>query len=148
MRLLVAGGACPHLRLEALSLILRVVELGEGVRDLPAIDVGLEPLDEPRIGAVHLGQGRNVARKSGDMDRLDQRVLDARGKSRLERLPPILAAGQCGGEPASRLTRRLGRFEGEEIDPGRRQDQLGHAAPGPWRGDIDVGPSITDPQRP
>ena len=56
--LLVAGGARQHLRLEAGALIDRIVELGEGVGDLPAVDIGFEPLDEARIVRVGLGERR------------------------------------------------------------------------------------------
>jgi len=75
----VTGRARPHLRLEPFALVLRVIELGESVRDLPTVDVGLEPLDKTRVVAVGLGQRGNVAGKSGDVDRLYQGFLDARG---------------------------------------------------------------------
>src|SRR3954453_11284429 len=98
LRLLVAGGARQHLRLEAGALIERVVQFGEGVGDLPAIDVGLEALDKPRIVAVGLGERRDIAREACHMDRLDQLVLDARGKSGFQRMPPALITLQGAAE--------------------------------------------------
>jgi hypothetical protein len=67
------------------------------------------------------------------VDRLDQSILDARDKGRLQRLPPILAAGQRRADERRRLASRVGAVESEEIDAGGCLNEFGHAASGPRR---------------
>src|SRR5512141_1656390 len=69
---LVAGGEVLHLLQEALALVLRVVELGEGVAELHAGDVALETLHEARVVRRLLGEGARLQRMLGDEDRLDE----------------------------------------------------------------------------
>lgn len=52
----VAAGTESGLLNEALFLIDRIVEFGEGVGDLLSVDVQLEALDQARFGAMLLGQ--------------------------------------------------------------------------------------------
>ena len=54
--LLVAGAGERLLLLEAATLFVGIVELGERVGDLHPADVGLKALDEGRIGSVALGK--------------------------------------------------------------------------------------------
>src|SRR5204863_9205809 len=57
LRFFVTRRARLHLRLETLALVLRIIELREGVRDLPTVNIGLKPLDETRVAAIGLRQG-------------------------------------------------------------------------------------------
>lgn len=58
LRLVVAAGDLGRLLLEAPALLVRVVQLGEGVGDLDPADEGLPALDQAGLGAVGLGEGR------------------------------------------------------------------------------------------
>src|SRR5437763_10719879 len=142
LRLLIARGARQHLRLEAGALVERVVQFGEGVGDLPAIDVGLEALDKPRVVAVGLGERRDIAGEAGHMDRLDQLVLDPRGKSGFQRMAPALVTLQGAAELLRGIARRGGVLDREEIDAGMLAHEFGHAAPRPGRGQLDLRPAI------
>src|SRR5438477_12972494 len=55
LSLLVARRPRLHLRLETGPLVLRIGELGKRVGNLPAVDVGLEALSEPRVAAICFG---------------------------------------------------------------------------------------------
>ena len=76
VRLVVAGGALPQLRLEAAALIVGIVELGERVGDLPAGDEELEAVDELRRLLVAPRQRRDGDRILVHERRLDQLGLD------------------------------------------------------------------------
>ena len=65
------------LRLEALALVDRVVELAVGVAQLLAADDQLEALRQLGIAALGLRQRRHLPRVVGDEGRLDQLRLDA-----------------------------------------------------------------------
>jgi len=64
-----------HLLLEALGLILRVVELGEAVGDLAAADEKLEAVGDEGVGVVAPGQGRHLGGIGGDEGGILEPVL-------------------------------------------------------------------------
>ena len=73
VRLVVAAFAGPELLAESLGLVVGVVQLREGVRDLHAADEELESLGEPGVSGLVLGEG-------GDLDRV---VVDEGGLNQL-----------------------------------------------------------------
>ncbi len=73
LRLLVAGRPQASLLEEALSLLLGVVELAEGVGDLAAGQEALEALHQAGVVGFALGQGRylqRVVQEKGGLDEL------------------------------------------------------------------------------
>ena len=58
LRLLIAPLELGGLLLEAPPLLIRIVELAEGVGNLDPTDEGLPALDQARLGTVGLGEGR------------------------------------------------------------------------------------------
>jgi hypothetical protein len=102
LRLLVARLPQPDLRLEALALVERVVQLGERVGDLAAGDHQLEPLDQPRVAALRLRQRRQLARVVRDEDRLLEVRLDQLLEQLVEQLRPAQRRGVLDAEPRAR----------------------------------------------
>ena len=76
VRLLVARGKCLFLRLEALSLIDRVIELGVRVAHFPAVHVHLEAENLARMLRILLRERGDLDRMTCDKCRLNQLVLD------------------------------------------------------------------------
>ena len=110
--LLVARRGVTHLLLEARALVVRIVELGERVGELHAVGEGLEALDQPVVGAMALGERRELDGVVVQDRRLDQRrldvlgdqVVDERGPVRLVRDRPCPArASRPAATPRSRL---------------------------------------------
>ena len=108
---MVAGRAVGELRLEAAPLLRRIVQLAEGIGDLEAADVQLEPLHRVRVVRLLLRERRHLGREVVDEGRLDEVVLvqpleDLGGD--LAGAPPRLhLETELRGEPAaaSRLRR-------------------------------------------
>ena len=75
MRFLIAGRLRPHLLLEAAPLLLRIVQLGERVRDFQAAHEALEALRQLRVVRVRLRQGGDGRGVIGHEGRLHQRGL-------------------------------------------------------------------------
>ncbi len=123
-----------NLRAEALGLINRVVQLGEGVGVLMAADEQLEALGQLRVVLHLLGQRRNLQRMLGDERRLHQLLLGHGLEDLGDQLalaPSVLGmpavllqnghqvlaaalerhlfAGIARGQPAHRLARPLAR---------------------------------------
>ncbi len=74
--LVIAGVLVGHLGVEALGLILGIVELGIGVGDLAATNEQLEAVGYVGVAIVAPGQRRDLERILGDEGRLFQLVLD------------------------------------------------------------------------
>ena len=108
LRLLVAAAELGRLLLEAPALLVGVVELGEGVGDLDPADEGLPALDQALLGAVGLGEGRELDRVVEDEGRLDQ----APARPRLESSPstslPQPSAGSGSVPIAAASASRVG----------------------------------------
>src|ERR1700730_2407620 len=75
MRLVIARRASPGLVFEAGSLVVRIVELREGVRDLLARNEELEAIGQARVTGTAPRQWRNLDWVPEDERRLHQRVL-------------------------------------------------------------------------
>src|SRR5438067_6192499 len=75
MRLLVARGTSPRLIDEPASLVVRIVQLREGVGDLLAGHEEFEPIGQPRITRSAASKRRDLYRMPEDKGRLDQPVL-------------------------------------------------------------------------
>src|SRR3989475_7785339 len=58
LRLRVARGAQPRLLLEAAALLLGIIQLAEGVRELALLDEELPALHARRVAALELGERR------------------------------------------------------------------------------------------
>src|SRR5439155_4631436 len=76
LRLLVARLQQTLLLLEASTLLVGVVQLGERVRDLDAADEPFETLNQPLLAPVRLRKWRQLFRIVEDEGRLDQVRLD------------------------------------------------------------------------
>src|SRR5205807_7412413 len=76
LRLHIAGGAQPRLLLEAAALLVGIVQLAEGVRQLAPLDEQLPALDPGGVAALELGERRQRYRIVEHEGRLDQRRLD------------------------------------------------------------------------
>ena len=103
-RLVVAPGALPRLVPEPLGLVVRVVELGETVRDLPPADEELEAVGHFRVVVASPGERRDLGGIVGDEGGCDEprlgRVLEEldEGLSRTRLVAERDAAG-AGGLP-------------------------------------------------
>src|SRR5205809_4670740 len=75
MGLIVTGRTRPRLVFEASPLIVRVVQLGEGIGDLLAGNEQLEAIRQPRITGSPPGEWRDFHRMSQDEGGLHQGVL-------------------------------------------------------------------------
>src|SRR6202035_57807 len=82
-------------------------------------------------------------RKPGDMDRLDQPVLDLERECRFERMAPFGIVTELATESVRRRSRRYG-IERKKVDAGRFLHQLGPAAPRPRRRQVDFSAAIAD----
>ena len=80
------------------------------------------------------------------MDRLDQLVLDARGKSGFQRMAPALVTLQGAAELLRGIARRGGILDREKIDAGMLAHQFGHRTARPGRGQLDLRPAIGEVQ--
>ena len=76
MGFFVTRGALRGLRFKSLALVERIVQLGEGVRDLPPGDVQLEAIGQRGVGILSTGQRRNLYGIVGNEGRLLQIGLD------------------------------------------------------------------------
>ena len=94
MRLGVAFALLFQLHLEAAALLVRVVELAEGVGHFEAADVELKPLDGIRVVGLLLGERRDLGRKVVDEGRLHEVGFP----QPLEDLGRRLARGRVGLE--------------------------------------------------
>ena len=88
LRLGVAARQLLGLLVEAAALLVGVVELAEGVGDLDPADERLQALDQARLGAVALGERRELDRVVEDEGRLDQVRLDVLGEEHVDELAP------------------------------------------------------------
>src|SRR5262249_28453496 len=75
VRFEIARGARRQLRLEPPALLGRIVELAEGIRNLEAANIELEPLDGVWIVWLLLRERRDLGWKVVDERRLNQGVL-------------------------------------------------------------------------
>ena len=100
-----------RLLLEAAALLVGVVELAEGVGDLDPADERLPALDQALLGAVRLGEGRELDRIVEDEGRLDQARARPRGEQAVDQLAPAL--GRVGLGPHRRRQRLPGRVLGD-----------------------------------
>src|SRR3954469_19179956 len=98
LRLLVARRRVTDLLLEAPPLVVGIVELGERVADLHPADDRLEALDEALLGAVALGERRELDRVVEQERGLDEVRLDVLGDQVVDELAPGLLLGDL--EPA------------------------------------------------
>src|SRR5258706_8800 len=80
------GVLARDLRLEALPLVDRIVQLGEGVRELPSVHEEFEALDEVGPVGTRLAERRDRGRVERHERRLHEIRLDARLEQRLEDL--------------------------------------------------------------
>ena len=72
MGFFVARRVLRGLRFKSLALVEWIVQLGEGIRNLPPGDIQLEPIGQGRVGILSTGQRRNLDRIVGDERRLLQ----------------------------------------------------------------------------
>ncbi len=102
MRLFIAVRAHLQLRLEAAALLLRIVQLGEGVADFHARGVDLETFDEGGVVGFVLRERRHFDRVVVDDGRLQQRVLEMffEGMNQIEALQLLIADDLAHGGAA------------------------------------------------
>ncbi len=91
--LVVAGFLLPHLFAEARGLVLRIVELGEAVRDFAPGDVELEAFGDLRMPVARARERAHLGRVVDDEGGLEQELLDQILEQReLERADAVLRA--------------------------------------------------------
>ena len=134
MRLLVAGRAIAARRQQALALIVRIVELAEGVADLHAGHEGLEALHQARVGGLALRQRRELDRVVGDEARAGSAsARRAREKSVVHEPAPggRVAVGEIPARARGLAQRRRGRRRPARRSPVARSDRVAqrHARP-------------------
>ena len=117
-RLVVAGRREADAVLEARALLVGVVELGERVAELLAAGDEFEPLHQAGLGAVALGERRQLDRVVRDERRLEERRLDGRAEDLVDELARAHRvvhgeAERAGGrgDVVARGDARLGRVE-------------------------------------
>ncbi len=107
VRLEVASGAVRQLRLEPPPLLVRIVQLAEGVRHLETADVELEPLHGIRVVGLLFRQRRDLGRKVIDEGRLNQLVLAQPLEDLRRDLPGAAARVNLEPELPCKSSRRL-----------------------------------------
>src|SRR4051794_18827822 len=140
LRLLVALGRVALLRLEAGALVVGVVELGERVGELHAVDERLEALDEPRLAAVSLGERRQLDRVVDDELRLTDVRLDVLGEQVVDELRPGPVVGLEVGavRGGDRGDERVAVAMGEDVDPRLLEDRVAQRHTRPRRREVDL----------
>jgi len=146
--LLVSGFALFELHEEAVLLVRRVVELGEGVGDLPAVDVKLE--------AVHdLGVLRVLPRQRGDLEGVAGHerglnelflhgLVEDRHQDLAQRLPVLEKEPALRGLPE----RPAPVVQGGGVEPRVSDEGLPDGYPAPGGREVQLRPLVGDLQGP
>src|SRR5215207_4324416 len=135
--LLTARRLLGPLRLEAGPLLVRVVQLREGVGELHAGREAFEALDEPRLGAMVLGEGRELLRVVQDEGRLLERRLHVLGEEVVDEPSPGLRRVELAAALARRGDERVALAVLEDVDARRLGDRLAQLEPPPGRGEVE-----------
>ena len=138
--LVVAVGALFDLRLEALVLIHRVVELSESVAHLAAADEHLVALGEVRVRRAALGKRAHFDGVHGDERRLDEGLLDLLVEGLVQGVAPgLVHAVHVDADALGERDGGLGvALDRHKVRAGHFLDGVSHRDALPRRGQVNV----------
>ena len=126
VRLFIARRCQCVLRLEALALVNRVVQLGVGVAHLSAVDEELKALHIIRVVRLLLRERRNLNRVVGHEGRLNHVLLAEGLKEEVQNIASLVSLLECDALLLRDSSRLFEGLDCREIDAAVLLDRLAH----------------------